>query len=61
MTITADPATFSSGAIVSPAPGRRLARRSRNGDIASLPEEVIARTREKYIEAFRRLTDRELQ
>jgi phosphoribosylaminoimidazole-succinocarboxamide synthase len=29
--------------------------------VPSLPEDVVARTREKYIEAFRRLTDRDLQ
>jgi phosphoribosylaminoimidazole-succinocarboxamide synthase len=29
--------------------------------VPSLPDDVIARTREKYVEAFRRLTDRELQ
>ena len=29
--------------------------------VPSLPDEVVARTREKYIEAFRRLTGRELQ
>jgi phosphoribosylaminoimidazole-succinocarboxamide synthase len=28
--------------------------------VPSLPDEVVARTREKYLEAFRRLTDREL-
>ena len=29
--------------------------------VPSLPEEVVARTREKYIDAFRRLTGRELE
>jgi phosphoribosylaminoimidazole-succinocarboxamide synthase len=29
--------------------------------VPSLPDEVVARTREKYLEAFRRLTDRELE
>ena len=29
--------------------------------VPSLPEAVVLRTREKYVEAFRRLTDRELQ
>jgi phosphoribosylaminoimidazole-succinocarboxamide synthase len=29
--------------------------------VPSLPDAVVARTREKYIEAFRRLSDRELQ
>jgi phosphoribosylaminoimidazole-succinocarboxamide synthase len=29
--------------------------------VPSLPDEVVARTREKYVEAFRRLTGRELQ
>ena len=29
--------------------------------VPSLPDEVVARTREKYIEAFRRLADRDLQ
>jgi phosphoribosylaminoimidazole-succinocarboxamide synthase len=29
--------------------------------VPSLPEPVVARTREKYVEAFRRLSDRELQ
>jgi phosphoribosylaminoimidazole-succinocarboxamide synthase len=29
--------------------------------VPSLPDDVVARTREKYLEAFRRLTDRELQ
>jgi phosphoribosylaminoimidazole-succinocarboxamide synthase len=29
--------------------------------VPSLPDDVVARTREKYIEAFRRLTDRDLQ
>ena len=29
--------------------------------VPSLPEAVVARTREKYVEAFRRLSDRELQ
>jgi phosphoribosylaminoimidazole-succinocarboxamide synthase len=29
--------------------------------VPSLPDEVIARTRDKYIEAFRRLTGRELE
>jgi phosphoribosylaminoimidazole-succinocarboxamide synthase len=29
--------------------------------VPSLPDEVVAKTREKYIEAFRRLTGRELQ
>jgi hypothetical protein len=28
--------------------------------VPSLPSDVVARTREKYIEAFRRLTGREL-
>ena len=26
-----------------------------------LPDEVVAKTREKYVDAFRRLTDRELE
>ena len=29
--------------------------------VPSLPDDVVARTREKYLEAFRRLTDRELE
>ena len=29
--------------------------------VPSLPDEVVMRTREKYIEAFRRLTGRELE
>jgi phosphoribosylaminoimidazole-succinocarboxamide synthase len=29
--------------------------------VPTLPEEVVARTREKYLEAFRRLTGRELE
>jgi phosphoribosylaminoimidazole-succinocarboxamide synthase len=29
--------------------------------VPSLPDEVVARTREKYLEAYRRLTDRELE
>ncbi len=29
--------------------------------VPSLPDDVVARTREKYVEAFRRLTDRELR
>jgi phosphoribosylaminoimidazole-succinocarboxamide synthase len=29
--------------------------------VPSLPAEVVSRTREKYIEAFRLLSDRELQ
>jgi hypothetical protein len=28
--------------------------------VPSLPDEVVASTREKYLEAFRRLTEREL-
>jgi hypothetical protein len=28
--------------------------------VPSLPDEVVAKTREKYIEAFRRLSGREL-
>ena len=29
--------------------------------VPSLPDDVVRRTREKYVDAFRRLTDRELQ
>ena len=29
--------------------------------VPSLPDDVVARTREKYVEAFRRLSGRELQ
>ena len=29
--------------------------------VPSLPDDVVQRTREKYVEAFRRLTGRELQ
>jgi phosphoribosylaminoimidazole-succinocarboxamide synthase len=29
--------------------------------VPSLPDEVVAHTREKYVEAFRRLTGQELQ
>jgi hypothetical protein len=28
--------------------------------VPSLPDDVVAKTREKYVEAFRRLTGREL-
>jgi hypothetical protein len=29
--------------------------------VPSLPDEVVLKTREKYVEAFRRLTGRELE
>ena len=43
------------------ASGGRLAARPQAAPVPSLPDDVVAKTREQFVEAFHRLTGRELQ